>query len=194
MARIIIGLDEAGRGSVAGPIVGAAVLTNGSRQQKKVLSRASDSKLLTSKKRQEMFIYLTENLPWAVYVLDNDFIDEHGIQPANVLVLEKSWQQLLKFCGGDFTLVSDYVGGAKKYQTTSQTISFYKHGENKFKVIAAASIVAKVYRDKLMFDLHEKYPVYNFGQHKGYGTPQHLSLIKKHGLSPVHRRSFFSKK
>ncbi|MFA5127090.1 MAG: ribonuclease HII [Patescibacteria group bacterium] len=190
MGKIIVGLDEAGRGPVAGPIVGAAVLTDGSRLHKKILAKVKDSKVLTAKQRQHLFILITENFPWAVHAIDNKFIDRYGIQASNVLVLEKSCQQLLSLCSSEYLLVSDYVGGAKKYLTTEQVISFYKHGENKFKIIAAASIVAKVYRDNLLINLHQKYPDYNFIQHKGYGTKQHLSAIKKYGPSPIHRRSF----
>ena len=145
---------------------------------------------MTPRQRQYIFSLITESLPWAVYVLDNKFIDKHGIQTANVLVMERSLRQLLEKNTEDCMVVSDFVGAAKKYLTIDQNIHFYKHGENKFKAIAAASIVAKVHRDQLMVDLHSLYPQYNFQQHKGYATRQHFELIRRYGPSPVHRQSF----
>lgn len=190
--RIIIGLDEAGRGPLAGPIVGAAVLVEPGKQSEKILRLAKDSKTLTPRQRQYIFSLITENLPWAVYAADNNFIDQRGIQAANVLVLEKSLGQLLVGGIKNYRIVSDFVGAAKNYLTIEEKIIFYKHGESKFKSIAAASIIAKVCRDQLMLDLHGLYPQYNFIQHKGYATAQHIAMIKKHGPSPVHRQSFLS--
>ena len=186
----LIGLDEAGRGSVAGPIVAAAVLCKGLNSEKRILSQVKDSKLLSAKQREELFDLITNNFTWAVHLFNNRYIDRYGIQAANVRVIERAFK---KIEDNNTLALSDYVGGAHRYLNKKTIINFYKRGESKFAEIAAASIIAKVYRDRLMNKFCQKYPQYYFSQHKGYGTKQHLEIIKSIGTCPIHRQSFLNR-
>jgi ribonuclease HII len=191
-----IGIDEVGRGPVAGPIVGAAVFSMGSAEQRNVLKQVRDSKLLSQKKRELLSELIVENFLFSIKIIDNQIIDQRGIQMANILVMQEALNDLLKkiinINHGEINIVADYVGAAKKYWPDTK-LEFFQHGESVHEEIAAASIIAKVYRDQLMTDWHKEFPLYNFDQHKGYGTKEHLRLIKEHGLCPLHRRSFLEK-
>jgi ribonuclease HII len=188
--KIIIGIDEAGRGPLAGPIVAAAVLNNFSAREKEILSQVKDSKKLTPKRREDLFLPIIKNMTWSVRAYDNNFIDKYGIQAANILLFHELGQDLLKMSKGKARILADYVGGA---EDKLKHIDFHKQGEDKFQEIAAASIIAKVYRDRLMMMLDKTFPHYDFWLHKGYGTKRHFENIGKHGLSPIHRRSFLKK-
>jgi len=188
--KIIIGIDEAGRGPLAGPIVAAAVLNNFSPRDEEILSQVKDSKKLTSKRREALFLPIIKNMTWSVRILDNNFIDKYGIQAANVLLFHELGQDLSKLSQGKVKILADYVGGA---EDKLKHIDFHKQGEDKFSEIAAASIIAKVYRDRLMMALDKTFPHYDFWLHKGYGTKRHFENIDRYGLSPIHRRSFLKK-
>jgi ribonuclease HII len=184
--KFIIGLDEAGRGPLAGPIVAAAVLSRGLKKEQSILSSVKDSKKLLASQRETLFLQIIKNFVWSVQLLDNIFIDRYGIQAANRLVMAEALEELQSLHPAvKITIVSDYVAGFKH-----PGVTFHQHGEDKFPVIAAASIVAKVWRDKLMVAVSEHYSDYNFSQHKGYGTEEHFKMLKKFGLTPLHRRSF----
>jgi ribonuclease HII len=187
MTKYIIGIDEAGRGPLAGPIVAAAVLSTNSSKERKILSLADDSKKLSSKKREHLFLMIIKNIAWSVRALDNTFIDKYGIQTANILLFHELSQDFTKQVKGEVNILADYVGGADKIL---RHINFYKQGESQYQEIAAASIIAKVYRDRLMMSLDKIFPHYDFCLHKGYGTKKHYENINKFGLSPIHRRSF----
>ncbi|MFA6467103.1 MAG: ribonuclease HII [Patescibacteria group bacterium] len=187
MIKYIIGIDEAGRGPLAGPIVAAAVLSTNSSKERKILSLADDSKKLSSKKREHLFLMIIKNIAWSVRALDNTFIDKYGIQTANILLFHELSQDFTKQVKGEVNILADYVGGADKIL---RHINFYKQGESQYQEIAAASIIAKVYRDRLMMSLDKIFPHYDFCLHKGYGTKKHYENINKFGLSPIHRRSF----
>jgi ribonuclease HII len=187
LKKFIIGIDEAGRGPLAGPIVAAAVLNTNSVRTKEILVQAKDSKKLTPKRREDLFLPIIKNTIWSVRALDNNFIDKYGIQTANVLLFYELGQDLLAQSKGQVRILADYVGGA---QDKLRHIEFHKQGEDKFAEIAAASIIAKVYRDRLMLALDKTFPHYDFWLHKGYGTKQHFKNLDKLGLSPIHRRSF----
>ena len=196
MAEIIIGIDEAGRGPLAGPIVAAGVISRGLKKEKDILALVDDSKKLTPKKREDLFGPIVKNFVWSVRLLDNNFIDKYGIQAANVLLFHEIAEELLAQTkksvadhdrSGRAEIVADYVGGADKLL---RHIDFHKQGESKFGEIAAASIIAKVYRDRMMLGYDKDIPNYDFWLHKGYGTLQHFANIKKYGPSPIHRKSF----
>lgn len=193
MKKYTIGIDEVGRGPVAGPIVAAAVLATGSQDQQKILEQVSDSKLLSAKKRENLSELIIDNFLFSIKIIDSKFIDERGIQVANVLVMQEALNDLLKkiidINHGEINIVADYVGGAKKYWPNTEA-EFFKHGESLYQEIAAASIIAKVFRDKMMEEYHQIFPLYNFDKHKGYGTKDHLAAIKKYGPCEIHRRSF----
>ncbi len=193
MAKYIIGIDEVGRGPLAGPIVAAAVFSVGSKDQQNILAQLKDSKLLSAKKREDLNELILENFLFSIKLIDNKFIDERGIQLANVLVMQEALNDLLKkiidINHGEINIVADYVGGAKKYWPDTEA-EFFKKGESVYQEIAAASIIAKVFRDKLMEEYHEIFSNYNFDKHKGYGTKDHLAAIKTHGPCEIHRWSF----
>jgi|GEM_PF-5065825 len=189
MFTYTIGIDEAGRGPLAGPIVAAAVLFEGKTKQKDILTQAEDSKKLSNLQRESLFKLISENFLWSVQMLDSQFIDKYGIQKANFLVVWDALEEIKNKLNKPFEVMIDYIGGASTY-INQPNINFYKNGEAKFKEIAAASIIAKVFRDRLMLEMDKEFPQYRFCLHKGYGTKLHYSQLDKFGLCPIHRRSF----
>lgn len=189
MNKIIIGIDEAGRGAWAGPIVAAAVYFKKPFSHKYL----KDSKLLSARKRQELFDLLSQHCEIGIGVVSHKYIDKHGLQKANVLVAERALKELTSaYCllPTSYKLVLDYIGGFQKITKLKQNYSLHKHGESKFKEIAAASIIAKVYRDSLMKKYSKIYPNYGFDQHKGYGTLIHQQCLRTNGTCAIHRLSF----
>ena len=164
-----------------------SVLNNFSFRTKKILAQAKDSKKLTPKRREDLFLPIIKNTIWSVRALDNKFIDKYGIQVANVLLFYELGQDLLAQAKGRARIVADYVGGAPD---KLRHIEFFKQGESQHQEIAAASIIAKVYRDRLMIALDKTFPHYDFCLHKGYGTKQHYQNLDEFGLSPIHRQTF----
>jgi len=187
---MMIGIDEAGRGAWAGPIVAAAVYFK--VQPRRLHPWLRDSKLLSSRQREVVYDWLQEYCQIGFGLATNHYIDRHGLQRANVIVVEKAYKKLvtgykLRVTGG---IVIDYIGGFQKLTALPSIYSLHKNGEAKFPVIAAASICAKVYRDALMTKLARRWPLYLFDEHKGYGTRQHRQRLKEYGPSRHHRRSF----
>ncbi len=179
-SQFVIGADEVGRGSFAGPIVAAAVKINKSHEY--LLSEVKDSKKLTAKKRYEIYdLISSSNISYSISECSNDIIDEIGISKANKLVLENSIEEI-------------YTGSEKVYVDHFKINRFSSvsliRGEDNSKAIALASIIAKVYRDKLMIKYSKKYPEYLFQNNKGYGTKAHREIIRKYGLTEIHRKSF----
>ncbi len=179
--KFIAGLDEVGRGAFAGPLVAAAVIL----PEKFRINGIKDSKLLTSNKREELSSYILKNsVAYAISEVNLIYINKYGIGKATELAFLNCLKNLEnKF---DFVLVDGY--GIKKYNKNLQKGII--HGDNISVSIAAASIIAKVYRDNLMIKLHEKYPNYNFLKNKGYGTKFHRQALKRYGISKIHRTSF----
>ncbi len=186
----IIGIDEVGRGCLAGPICAVAVLYKNTAEENELLKEVKDSKKLTAKKREEIFDTLQDKFIWAQAEIDNQEIDKTGIQMANCLVVNNALENLLKkinnFSG---RVLADHVGGFHNY-IDNKKIEFFTKGETKFLSIALASCFAKVYRDRLMSTQDKIYPEYNFAKHKGYGSAEHIKAILKYGASPLHRQSF----
>ncbi|MFA6255365.1 MAG: ribonuclease HII [Patescibacteria group bacterium] len=178
--KYIAGIDEAGRGAWAGPIVAAAVILN----PKVKIKGIKDSKLLRSPDRKELFLKITENaVAWGIGVISHKMIDQIGIQQANILAMKDAVKNL--------AVLPDYL------LTDALTIEYKKlpnlaiiDGDYKITTIAAASIIAKVSRDQIMDGLDEKYPPYGFKQHKGYGTSHHFQMINQYGICELHRKSF----
>ncbi len=178
--RRIAGTDEAGKGSWAGPIVAAAVILPEGFSPKLV----NDSKQLTEQQRQKMFVYITRNcISWAVGVISSQEIDQKGIVAANKKAMLTALKKL--HVRPDAVLVD-----AITLKYGKKPVRAIIKGDATVLSVAAASIVAKVVRDALMVGQHRLFPQYAFHIHKGYGTPKHALLIKKHGLSPIHRKSF----
>lgn len=174
----IAGVDEAGRGPLAGPIVAAAVILS------EPIPGVDDSKKLTEKKRDALYaIIRAGNHAVGVGIVSAATIDSIGIQAANYRSMTEAAQQLNP--APDFLLVDGF--NIKDCPFSQQRII---KGDQLSQSIAAASIIAKVTRDRLMRDLDSRYPEYSFARHKGYGTKIHMQAIEEHGPCPAHRKSF----
>lgn len=178
--KIIAGVDEAGRGPLAGPVVSAAVILDPLRPIKGL----ADSKTLSEKKRRTLFEDIKNNaLSWAVGLATVEEIDRLNILNAALLSMKRAVEEL------HVTPDEVWVDGNRLPNIDVPAQCFIK-GDQKFEVIGAASIVAKVTRDAMMSELDQQYPRYEFGRHKGYPTKIHLQAIKQYGVLDVHRRSF----
>ncbi len=178
--ELIVGTDEAGRGPLAGPVVAAAVIFPKEYRN----SAIADSKQLTALQREQLFVEIKNNaLSWAVGVVGWRQIDEMGILNASKLAMRRA---ILELDPAPDFILSDAVG--LNIMGIAQK-AIIKADESIF-CVAAASILAKVHRDRLMMNYHKKYPEYGFAQHMGYATEVHLSAIKKHGACQIHRKSF----
>jgi ribonuclease HII len=175
----IAGLDEVGRGSLFGPVVAAAVILNPKRR----IVGLDDSKQIAAERREVLAERIREHaVAWAVAEVDAQRIDAWNIYQASRQAMTAALEQL--------TLQPDYLLiDAMKLDVLIEQKSLIK-GDARCVSIAAASILAKTYRDARMQELDTVYPQYGLAQHKGYATPEHLEALRKHGASPLHRYSF----
>ena len=174
------GVDEAGRGPLAGPVVAASVILS----KENPIDGLNDSKALTPRKRSLLYdIILEKSVSFAVGIIENDVIDEINILQATIKAMESSILGL--------TIKPDlvYIDGNRPTTLEIKQQTIVK-GDTKCQSIAAASIIAKVTRDRIMEKMDEIYPQYGFLKHKGYPTKAHYEAIKKYGPCPVHRLSF----
>ena len=172
------GIDEAGRGPLAGPVVVTGVIL----PLDDIIEGINDSKKLSEKKREILFEQIMQKaIDVQVAVIDNEQIDK-----INILAATK--QGMIQ-CINGFARVDHVLIDAVKLDTNVPTTSII-HGDALSYSIAAASIVAKVTRDRMMLDFDKQYPQYNFAKHKGYGTKEHISLLKEYGPCPIHRKTF----
>jgi ribonuclease HII len=176
--KIIAGVDEAGRGPLAGPVVAAAVIVD----QNNIIKGIRDSKKLSKKKREDIYHYITSHYVWSVGIVGSDEIDEINILQATIKACRLAVSALK--VKADIVLVD----GNMKFGD-QRFLSIIK-GDDKSISIAAASIIAKVTRDRLMNDLSHEFPEYKWHQNAGYGTKEHKEAIIKHGQSVHHRKSF----
>jgi ribonuclease HII len=176
----IAGVDEAGRGPLAGPVVAAAVIF----PKNTVIDGVNDSKKCTAKHREELFkLIFKQALSVGIGIVDHEVIDQINILQATTLAMQKALENLN--IQPELTLVD---GNSFKHNTLRfQNII---GGDTKSFTIAAASIIAKVTRDRIMCELDARFPQYGFARHKGYGTRQHIEAIRTYGLCEIHRRSF----
>lgn len=180
--NFIAGLDEVGRGCFAGPVVVGAVVFS---PDVKLPDGIRDSKLVNPKKRKELSKQIQElALCFALGETSVKVINKLGIGKATQIAFFNAVQSLKQI--PDFLLIDAFFIDNIDRQKQKPIVS----GDKLCMSIAAASIIAKVYRDELMENLSEQYPEYNFAKHKGYGTREHQEAIKKHGLSVLHRTSF----
>ena len=178
----IAGLDEVGRGCFAGPVVVGAVVFPKDLQ---MIAGLADSKLLKPRQREKLTESIKEQaLAWSVAEISVIAINKLGIGKATQMAFRKSIKLLSK--SPDFILIDAFY--IKHLNRRRQAA--VKGGDKLCASISAASIIAKVYRDKLMKKLHKKYPKYGFAKHKGYGTKLHWEAIKEYGLTRIHRKSF----
>ncbi len=179
--KVIAGIDEAGRGPLAGPVVCACVIMP--LENDNIIEGINDSKKLTEKKREQLYDKIIDKaLSYAIVEIDEKTIDKINILNATKLGMKKALETLK--IKPDIVLID-----AVKIETEIMQENIIK-GDAKSYNIAAASILAKVYRDRLMKDLSKKHPEYNFAKHKGYGTKEHIDNLKKYGKCPLHRETF----
>lgn len=175
------GCDEAGRGCLAGAVYAAAVILPRDYQNEKL----NDSKQLTEKQRYALREEIERDaLAWAVGVVDEKEIDQINILRASILAMHRAVEQL-KIQPGYLI-----VDGNRFMPYKKLPYSTIVKGDGKYLSIAAASILAKTYRDDYMNRLHQEYPCYDWKKNKGYPTPKHRAAIKEHGVSPYHRKTF----
>ncbi len=172
----VCGIDEAGRGPLAGPLVMAGVILN------KEIDGLDDSKKLTVKKRENLYPLIVKNSKYYISIIDNCYIDEKGISSAIRTALNEIMQEL---DGEDIFFLFD---GNSSFGI--DRLSCMVKADTKIQQVSAASILAKVTRDRMMIEYAKDYPDYGFDKHKGYGTKAHIEAIKKYGYSPIHRKSY----
>ncbi|MEK7560735.1 MAG: ribonuclease HII [Patescibacteria group bacterium] len=213
--RYVIGIDEAGCGPLAGPVVVAGVMVNAKRktpmlrggaamegkQGKKLFEGIRDSKKLSAKQREEWFGFLTEHpdIAWAATAVSPKVIDRINIRQAAILGARRVYARLTRVKS------IERRGGIDDMDMTQYPVALLdgglflaRHipqetiikGDERIPIISAASIIAKVTRDRMMLRLHQKYPQYRFDLHKGYGTALHREMIREFGRSDIHRASF----
>ncbi len=179
----IAGIDEAGRGPLAGPVVAAAVIF----EPYVTIEGVRDSKKVSEKKREVLFDEIVKTAQWyGIGVVDEKEIDRINIRQATF--------KAMRMAIGSMRIIPDYllIDGEELPDKLYPQEALIKGDDRSF-TIAAASILAKVTRDRIMRDYHEKYPQYLFAKHKGYGTAAHRQLILRHGPCPIHRTSFLGK-
>lgn len=182
--KYVVGLDEAGRGPLAGPVTAAAVLVRQFSITNFQFSKINDSKKLSERQREFFYEVLTNHpqIEWGIGVVSEKIIDKINILEATKLAMKKAAKNL----NADFLLLD---GNFKINSKISQRAII--KGDSKVFSIAAASIIAKVTRDRLMQKMHKKYPQYNFAKHKGYGTAAHVASLKSFGPCEIHRKTFW---
>jgi ribonuclease HII len=177
---LIAGIDEAGRGPLAGPVIAAAVILDPNNP----IQGLADSKKLTEKKRESLFSIIQERaLAWGIGRADAAEIDEINILQATLLAMQRAVAALS--VAPQLALVDGNC--APRLACTTQTII---KGDQTEPAISAASILAKVTRDREMLLLDQAFPAYGFAQHKGYPTASHLAALEQHGICSIHRRSY----
>jgi len=181
--ELICGVDEAGRGPLAGPVCAAAVILPRGLE----IEGLNDSKKLSEKKRDELYeIIISKALSYGIAFASVEEIEEHNILAATFIAMNRAIAQLqLK---PELALID----GNRNRDIAMESRCVVK-GDSKCADIAAASVLAKVSRDRYMLRMAEEYPVYHFEKHKGYGTKLHYEAIREHGPSPIHRLSFLKK-
>jgi ribonuclease HII len=176
----IAGLDEAGRGPLAGPVVAAAVVLPDGL----LMPGLTDSKQVPEQERERLFNKIREQaICYGIGIVDERTIDDVNILHATIIAMERALETLTP--QPDYLLI-DALTLPRVPLPQKPLIK----GDCRSHSIAAASILAKVTRDRLMLELHEKFPQYNFQKHKGYGTREHLALLRQHGPCDAHRKSF----
>lgn len=181
--KVICGIDEAGRGPLAGPVYAAAVILPLGLE----IEGLNDSKKLTEKKREQLFDIICEKaVSYSIGIATEQEIDEINILNATFLAMRRAVEGL--DVKPDYALVD-----GNQHPGLSIADETIIKGDGKSMSVAAASILAKVSRDRYMLEMAEKYPEYCFEKHKGYGTKLHYEMLEKYGVSEIHRRSFLKK-
>lgn len=196
--EIVIGVDEAGRGPLAGPVVACAAVVrsvhhDGLREKMWTLIR--DSKTLSAKQRERAFEFIRARFIVGVGVCDHETIDRMNVLQATFLAMKRALTELRGIMKKEAVIMKEnamylLIDGNQIIPNISIKQEAIIGGDGSVASIAAASIVAKVTRDRMMTAFHEKYPAYGFDRHKGYGTRAHMDALRAHGPCPIHRKSF----
>ena len=182
--RLVCGCDEAGAGPLAGPVYAAAVVLPYGEE----IPGLNDSKKLTERRREELFPVIQERaLAWSVAWVDAEEIDRTEILSARMKAMQLAMDGLPQ--PPDFALIDGNRDKGRSFALTTPHRCVVK-GDSQSASIAAASILAKVSRDRFMLEVAQRYPQYQFERHKGYGTKLHYQLLHTYGPSPIHRRTF----
>ncbi len=183
--KVIVGVDEAGRGPLCGPVACAAVILKPEFKGEGI----NDSKKLTEKKREELFDIIIENcLAYNIVLIDEKIIDEKNILNATLFGMENS------VSGLNFTYDLVLIDGNKVPQSLEEVAVSVVKGDANSLSIAAASILAKVTRDRYIIEISKEYPEYNLEKHKGYGTKAHYEALEKYGIPSFYRKTFLKKR
>ena len=184
--RFVVGIDEAGRGPLAGPVAVAAVVFDPARPR---LNGLDDSKALTAARREALYAKIVQRaLAWRVVFVEVDEIDRINILQATLLGMQRVLHGVCDAVGAE--RCSARIDGNRLPSGLPCPAEAWIGGDARDRSIMAASILAKVSRDRFMCDLHATWPEYGFDRHKGYGSPVHLAALERHGPCPQHRRSF----
>lgn len=186
-AQLVIGVDEVGRGPLAGPVVAAAVSFKNNLDED-WWEQITDSKKLSLKKRDYLYEQILKNSLYSFGVASVEEIEQLNILQASLLAMHRAVDDLLKQSNHSNTFV--LIDGRNIIPNLPVKQESIVRGDSVVHSIAAASVIAKVYRDNLMQQLAEQFPNYGLEKHKGYGTKFHIEAIRKHGLSIIHRPSF----
>lgn len=191
----IIGTDEAGRGPLCGPVVAAAAMYRDPafsipEEKMKAMNFVRDSKTLSGKKREELFDFINDNFYIGIGLCDHKTIDEINILEASFLAMKKALTDLNRVVDKKNSSRIILIDGNKAIPNLSLEQRSVVGGDKFVKSISAASIIAKVTRDRIMLEMHKKFPEYGFDKHKGYGTKLHMEMLEKYGPCKIHRQSF----
>ena len=200
----VVGIDEVGRGPLAGPVVAAAAMVkrndflNLSAKEESPEAKSwdlvRDSKTLSEKQRDEVYDFISEHFHLGIGICDHETIDRVNILQASFLAMKKALSQIRASMSREHDNLDDRLAvildGNSKIPNLSLKQMAIPKGDGKVKSISAASIVAKVTRDRMMQELHKKYPQYGFDRHKGYGTKVHMDALREFGPCEIHRKSF----
>jgi ribonuclease HII len=188
----IAGIDEAGRGPMAGPVVAAAVIVRPelieSLKEAPEYKLVRDSKTVSLRQREQAYGFITEHFEWGIGWCDHLTVDRINILQASFLAMKKALSDLKHKAREDTDII--LVDGRSPLPNISIRQENIIAGDRHVLSIAAASIIAKVARDRIMMDWHEKFPQYGFNRHRGYGTKFHFEMIKEYGLCEIHRKTF----
>ena len=190
---IVIGTDEAGRGALAGPVVSAAVYLTPEQEQELLKMKLRDSKLISPNRREKLFEAMKDlGVLWRAYKGSPEMIDRENILKVSLWAMGKSIQHLAKNLPDDKNIFVIVDGNSRINNIDFQQWNLIR-ADKLIPVVSAASIVAKVIRDRMMRLYASKYPDYDFAKNKGYPTKFHIDAVKKFGMSDIHRRTFCRK-
>jgi ribonuclease HII len=192
----VAGIDEAGRGPLAGPVVAGAVIVRpeivDQVRSKPEFKLIRDSKTLSAKQREKAYDFIVENFEWGIGLSDEKTIDRINILQATFLAMKKAISDVKRKIEGDIEVI--LIDGRSPVPNISIFQESIVSGDKHIFSISAASIIAKVTRDRMMVEFDKKFPQYGFAKHKGYGTKEHFEMIGKYGLCGIHRKSFAKEK